>query len=416
MDNLPKLIQETEELTNQFLIANKSLYLVGGIVRDLFLKSEITSEVDLDLTTDALPEEIKQIVAPIATNLWLPGEKFGTIGIHYNDRIYEITTHRAESYDPDSRKPEVTYSTNIEEDLSRRDFTINAMAISLPEGTLIDPFNGESDLLEGLLRTPLTPEESFSDDPLRMLRAARFTAAYNLTPAPELVSAIPALIDRFDIVSAERVIGELDKLLQAPNPDRGLHLLHETGLLKAFLPEVAPQRFQYLLNLPIDPSTRLAALLAEIQSDECVKRLRNLRYSKERISTIQQVIAGANGILDDPSSESDYRRWYHQVGDKRAVSYLIALTLSDNVEDIWERMEETRIRLGDDLNDFSLPISGNEIIQLLEVEEGRIIGEALQHLQKLRFDNGPFSSEDAQEILQDWWNTRSSKPEEKNRN
>jgi len=259
-------------------------------------------------------------------------------------------------------------------------------------------------------------EESFSDDPLRMLRAARFTAAHNLTPAPELVSAIHALIDRFNIVSAERIIGELDKLLQAPNPDRGLHLLHETGLLKAFLPEVAPQRFQYLLNLPIDPSTRLAALLAEIQSDECVKRLRNLRYSKERISTIQQVIAGANGILDDPSSESDYRRWYHQVGDKRAVSYLIALTLSDNVEDIWERMEETRIRLGDDLNDFSLPISGNEIIQLLEVEEGRIIGEALQHLQKLRFDNGPFSSEDAQEILQDWWNTRSSKPEEKNRN
>jgi poly(A) polymerase len=416
MDNLPKLIQETEELTNQFLTANKSLYLVGGVVRDLFLKSEITSEVDLDLTTDALPEEIKQIVAPIATNLWLPGEKFGTIGIRYNGRIYEITTHRAESYDPDSRKPEVTYSTNIEEDLSRRDFTINAMAISLPEGTLIDPFNGESDLLEGLLRTPLTPEESFSDDPLRMLRAARFTAAYNLTPAPELVSAIPALIDRFDIVSAERIIGELDKLLQAPNPDRGLHLLHETGLLKAFLPEVAPQRFQYLLNLPIDPSTRLAALLAETQSDECVKRLRNLRYSKERISTIQQVIAGANGILDDPSSESDYRRWYHQVGDKRAVSYLIALTLSDNVEDIWGRMEETRIRLGDDLNDFSLPISGNEIIQLLEVEEGRIIGEALQHLQKLRFDNGPFSSEDAQEILQDWWNTRSSKPEEKNRN
>ena len=182
MDNLPKLIQETEELTNQFLTANKSLYLVGGIVRDLFLKSEMTSEVDLDLTTDALPEEIKQIVSPIAKNLWLPGEKFGTIGIHHNDRTYEITTHRAESYDSNSRKPEVTYSTNIEEDLSRRDFTINAMAISLPQGTLMDPFNGKNDLSEGILRTPLTPEESFSDDPLRMLRAARFTAVYNLNP------------------------------------------------------------------------------------------------------------------------------------------------------------------------------------------------------------------------------------------
>ena len=226
MDNLPKLIQETEHLTNQFLAANKSLYLVGGIVRDLCLKSEITSEADLDLTTDALPEEIKQIVAPIATNLWLPGEKFGTIGIHHNNRTYEITTHRSESYDSNSRKPEVAYSIDINEDLSRRDFTINAMAISLPEGTLIDPFNGQKDLREGLLRTPLTPEESFSDDPLRMLRAARFTAAYNLTPDPELVDAIHALIGRFNIVSAERIIGELDKLLLAHNPQRGLDLLH----------------------------------------------------------------------------------------------------------------------------------------------------------------------------------------------
>ena len=414
MDNLPKLIQETEELTNQFLTANKSLYLVGGVVRDLFLKSEMTSEVDLDLTTDALPEEIKQIVSPIAKNLWLTGEKFGTIGIHHNDRTYEITTHRAESYDPNSRKPEVTYSTNIEEDLSRRDFTINAMAISLPQGTLIDPFNGKNDLSERLLRTPLTPEESFSDDPLRMLRAARFTAVFNLNPVPELISAIHSLIDRFPIVSAERIIGELDKLLKAENPDRGLYLLHDTGLLKAFVPEVAPQRFQYLSSLPLDPNIRVAALLAEIQPDKCVKRLRQLRYSKERISSIQQVIAGANGILNDPSSDSDYRRWYHQISDKREESYLIALTLSENVEHIWEKMEITRQRLGNDLDDFSLPVTGNEIIELLDVEEGRIIGEALQYLQRLRFDNGPFSSEDAREILQDWWNIRSNKPEETN--
>ena len=414
MDNLPKLIQETEELTNQFLTANKSLYLVGGVVRDLFLKSEITSEVDLDLTTDALPEEIKQIVSPIATNLWLPGEKLGTIGIHHNDRTYEITTHRAESYDSNSRKPEVTYSTNIEEDLSRRDFTINAMAISLPQGTLMDPFNGKNDLSEGILRTPLTPEESFSDDPLRMLRAARFTAVYNLNPVPELISAIHSLIDRFPIVSAERIIGELDKLLKAENPDRGLHLLHDTGLLKAFLPEVASHRFQYLSSLPLDPNIRVAALLAETQPDKYVKRLRQLRYSNERISSIQQVIAGANGILNDPSSDSDYRRWYYQISDKRVESYLIALTLSENVEDIWEKMEITRQRLGNDLDDFSLPVTGNEIIELLDVEEGRIIGEAIQYLQRFRFDNGPFSSEDAREILQDWWNIRSNKPEETN--
>ncbi len=408
MDNLPNLIQETEHLTNQFLAANKSLYLVGGIVRDLCLKSEITSEVDLDLTTDALPEEIKQIVAPIATNLWLPGEKFGTIGIHYNNRTYEITTHRSESYDADSRKPEVAYSMDINEDLSRRDFTINAMAISLPEGTLIDPFNGQKDLGEGLLRTPLTPEESFSDDPLRMLRAARFTAAYNLTPDPELVSAIHALIGRFNIVSAERIIGELDKLLLAHNPQRGLDLLHDTGLLNVFLPEVTPERFTCISNLPLDSTIRAAGLLSETESTISMKRLRELRYSKERISTIQQVLAGAQRILEDPSGDSDYRRWYHMVGEARDASYQIAKTLSDNTEDIWAKMEETRIRLGNELDNFSLPITGNEIIELLEVEEGKIIGEALQYLQDLRFDQGPFSNSDARNLLQDWWTTKTN--------
>ena len=408
MDNLPNLIQETEHLTNQFLTANKSLYLVGGIVRDLCLKSEITSEMDLDLTTDALPEEIKQIVAPIATNLWLPGEKFGTIGIHYNNRTYEITTHRSESYDTHSRKPEVAYSMDINEDLSRRDFTINAMAISLPEGTLIDPFNGQKDLREGLLCTPLTPEESFSDDPLRMLRAARFTAAYNLTPDPELVNAIHTLIGRFHIVSAERIIGELDKLLLAHNPQRGLDLLHDTGLLNVFLPEVTPERFTLISNLPLDSTIRAAGLLAETKSTTTMKRLRELRYSKERISTIQQVISGAQRILEDPSSNSDYRRWYQKVGEARDASYEIAKTLSDNAEHIWAKMEETRIRLGNELNDFSLPITGHEIIEILEVEEGEIIGEALQYLQNLRFDQGPFSNSDARNILQDWWTTRTN--------
>ncbi len=408
MDNLPKLIQETEHLTNQFLAANKSLYLVGGVVRDLCLKSEITSEADLDLTTDALPEEIKQIVAPIATNLWLPGEKFGTIGIHHNNRTYEITTHRSESYDSNSRKPEVAYSMDINEDLSRRDFTINAMAISLPEGTLIDPFNGQKDLGEGLLRTPLTPEESFSDDPLRMLRAARFTAAYNLTPDPQLISAIHVLIDRFGIVSAERIVGELDKLLLVNNPQPGLNLLHETGLLNGFLPEVAPERFTYLSNLPFDSTIRVAGLLAETKSTTSMERLRELRYSKERISTIQQVIDGAKRILEDPSSDSDYRRWYHMVGEARDASYLIALTLKESVQDIWLKMEETRIRLGSELDNFSLPITGHEIIELLEVEEGKVIGEAIQYLQNLRFDQGPFSNSDARNILQDWWIIRKS--------
>ena len=403
MDNLPQLLQETEKLTKQFLTANKSLYLVGGIVRDLLLNGDTTTNVDLDLTTDALPDEIKRIVAPIATNLWLPGEKFGTIGIHYNDRTYEITTHRAESYDPTSRKPEVTYSTDINEDLSRRDFTINAMAVSLPEGTLIDPFNGQDDLTEGLLRTPLTPEESFSDDPLRMLRAARFIAAYNLTPDSELVSAIHALLDRFNIVSAERIIGELDKLLQAQDPERGLHLLHDTGLLNVFLPEVTPERFQYLPNLPLDPTIRTAALLANTQPNKLVERLRKLRYSKQRISIIGNVIAGATSILSSPSSDADYRRWYHQIGDYREQSNMIAQTLSEEAQSIWEKMEETRTRLGEELHDFTLPLSGEEIMELLQIEQGRWVGEALRYLQEQRFDIGPFTDSEARVMLQEWW-------------
>ncbi len=406
MNNLPNLIQETKYLTNQFLAAGRSLYLVGGIVRDLFLESDVSAEVDIDLTTDALPEEIKKIVEPVANNLWLSGEKFGTIGIRIDNRTYEITTHRAESYDPKSRKPEVTYSTYINEDLSRRDFTVNAMAISLPEGTLVDPFNGQDDLMEGLLRTPLTPEESFSDDPLRMLRAARFIAAYDLTPDLELITAIHSLVDRFSIVSAERIVGEVDKLLQSQNPEQGLYLLYDTGLLELFLPEITPDRFQYLQNFRLDPTIRIAVLLAKIDSDECENRLRELRYSKERTSLIIKMINGGKEILKDPSSDSDYRRWYYKVGDNREECYQVALTLSESIEGIWEKMEETRIRLENELDDFSLPITGNEIIEILKIEEGKIVGEAIQYLQKLRFDRGPFTNSDAIKLLRDWWTAR----------
>ena len=403
MTNLTYLLQETEQITNIFVNSKKSLYLVGGIVRDLLLGKDVTSNIDIDLTTDALPEEIKDIVAPLAENLWLSGEKFGTIGIHLNGRTYEITTHRAESYNLDSRKPQVTYSTNINEDLSRRDFTVNAMAISLPDGTLIDPFQGEHDLAQGLLRTPLTPQESFSDDPLRMLRAARFIASYKLTPDPELINTMADLVDRFSIVSAERILGEIDKLLQAKDPEEGLQLLHDTGLLRLFLPEVTPERFQYIVDIPADPTLRIAALLAKTPRHDYDKRLRALRFSKERIVIIRQIIEGASHILDSPVGDSDYRRWYFQSGENREESYQIALTLSENVPKIWEKMEETRLRLGEELNDFVLPVSGDEIMELLQIKEGQMVGVALKYLQDQRFDKGPFTDSDAREMLLEWW-------------
>jgi len=406
MINLPHILQETELLTQQFIHAKKSLYLVGGIVRDLLLERDTTDSVDIDLTTNALPEEIKEIVAPIADNLWLSGEKFGTIGIHINERVYEITTHRAESYDSNSRKPDVVYSADISEDLSRRDFTINAMAISLPAGQLIDPFGGQKDLEQGVLRTPLTPAVSFSDDPLRMLRAARFIANYKLDPDPDLVTAISILGSRFNIVSAERILGELDKLLQAPSPARGLQLLYDTGLLHIFLPEVSPNRFVHMEKLPVNPTLRIAALLAQTSDVEIERRLRALRYPKQRISVIQRITNGVNSILTDPSAEPDYRRWYYQIGECREESYLIAQTLGDKAVSIWQSMETTRVHLGDELDDFSLPLNGDEIMELLGIEQGQIVGEAVRYLEEHRFDNGPFSKVEAHTLLDVWWAAR----------
>ena len=210
MDMIPArfapILQEMEPLAARFREAGHRLFLVGGTVRDLLVGSADAntdfSTIDFDATTTATPEDIKRIVSPIADALWTQGERFGTIGLKIGDRTYEITTHRAEAYSPDSRKPEVQFATDIDVDLSRRDFTINAMALEITSATptLVDPFGGAADLMTGVLRTPLSPEESFSDDPLRMLRAARFISQLDVTPEPALVEAVIAMADRLTIV------------------------------------------------------------------------------------------------------------------------------------------------------------------------------------------------------------------------
>ena len=184
-------------------------------------------------------------MADWADAVWTQGERFGTIGVKRGERSFEITTHRAEAYQPDSRKPAVVYSDAIEADLSRRDFTVNAMALTLPDPELVDPFDGSSDLLvHRRLRTPLSPDESFTDDPLRMLRAARFIAGYGLTPEPELVDAVRRLRHRLEIVSAERIRDELDKLIVVDDPTAGLWFLYETGLFDEFMPEIPGLRLE----------------------------------------------------------------------------------------------------------------------------------------------------------------------------
>ena len=232
------LVSATEELSRRFAGAGRSLYLVGGSVRDALFPAGAEPGGDVDLTTDARPDETERLVRGWADDVWLQGARFGTVGARKGTQVYEITTHRAEVYVPESRKPEVSFGDNIDVDLSRRDFTINALALRLPDMELIDPFDGLGDLAAGRLRTPLDPEVSFGDDPLRMLRAARFAARFSLEPDAALTTAIERMHGRLSIVSAERIRDELDKMVMVDVPSQALSFVVRTGLAADFLPEL----------------------------------------------------------------------------------------------------------------------------------------------------------------------------------
>lgn len=249
------VLRELAPLTERFRAAGHRLYLVGGTVRDLLVDSG-REDFDLDLTTDARPDQIKACLEGWADAIWSQGEKFGTIGAHKTNpetgerRPYEITTFRAEAYTDDSRKPHVVFADEIDVDLSRRDFTVNAMALELTGDdaagpVLVDPFDGAVDLATRTLRTPMGPDVSFSDDPLRMLRAARFIARYQLKPSDELVAAVEDMAERLEIVSAERIRDELDKLMVVDHPSAGLWFLIETGLADQFFPELPAMRLEH---------------------------------------------------------------------------------------------------------------------------------------------------------------------------
>ena len=259
-ERLRPVLEATQPIAERFHAAGKRIFLVGGPVRDGIAGRpgglEPGTDVDIDLTTDATPDEIEMLVSDVSDAMWNQGKRFGTIGLMRQGRRFEITTHRAEAYVPESRKPEVQFGRDIETDLSRRDFTVNAMALSLPDLELVDPFNGIADLAARRLRTPLEPEVSFSDDPLRMLRAARFLAGYGLTPDAELVIAVESMRSRLAIVSRERIRDELDKLLLLPSPAPGLWFLVNTGLAQEFLPELPA------LALEQDPIQRHKDVLA----------------------------------------------------------------------------------------------------------------------------------------------------------
>jgi len=450
-------------LAEPFDAAGHRLYLVGGIVRDLVAgreRGEVDGEApDIDLTTDATPATTKAIVGPLASAVWTQGERFGTIGAVIDGVTYEVTTHRAEAYDPDSRKPEVSFSTDIAADLSRRDFTVNAMALEVtgdrPE--LIDPFGGLADLAAGVLRTPLEPGESFSDDPLRMMRAARFIAGYGLAPVPELVDAVIAMADRLEIVSAERIRDELCKLVVVDDPSTGLWFLHDTGLCEHFLPELPAMRLEQdpihrhkdvlthtiavVAKAPPQLLVRLAALFHDIAKPKTRSigpngvtfhhhevvgarmtrdRMRALKFSKDHIDDVSQLVYLHLRLHTYQMgwSDSAVRRFVRDAGD--LLPELLALTRSDcttrnrrkaaaleaRIDELEARIDELREQ--EELAAIRPDLDGAAVMAHLGITPGPLVGEALAHLLEVRLDHGPLEHDAAVAELDRWWAARES--------
>lgn len=451
------VLDEVAPLGARFADAGHRLYLVGGIVRDLFAGRDVSGDVDLDFTTDATPTETKELLDGAATALWTQGERFGTIGAMIDGRKVEITTHRGEAYRPDSRKPDVTFSDDISDDLARRDFTVNAMAIRLPDPELIDPYDGMADLVAGRLRTPLSPEESFSDDPLRMMRAARFIAGYQLAPDEALVRAATDMAGRLAVVSAERIRDELDKLLVVDDPSAGLWFLVETGLADEFLPELGGMRLEqdpihhhkdvlaHTIAVVAKTSPRrllrLSALLHDIgkpatrafgengvsfHHHEVVgarmakARMKALRYSGDDIDRVRKLVflhlrfhGYGTGWTD-----SAVRRFVRDAGDE--LEDLIELTRCDvttrnrrKAERLARQMDELEARIAElaeaeELAKIRPDLDGDQIMAHLGIGPGRDVGEALAMLLEVRLDEGPLDPDDAYARLDAWWAARST--------
>ncbi|MCB9372361.1 MAG: CCA tRNA nucleotidyltransferase [Microthrixaceae bacterium] len=460
---LQPVLDDARPLAERFAAAGHRLYLVGGVVRDLLLGRSLGRDADIDLTTDARPDQTKALLAGWADAVWTQGERFGTIGARKDGRDFEITTHRAEAYRPDSRKPDVRFSDAVEADLSRRDFTVNAMALSLPEPELIDPFDGMVDLLvHRRLRTPLAPEESFTDDPLRMLRAARFLAGYGLEPEPGLVEAVRALAPRLEIVAPERLRLELDKLMVVDDPSAGLWFLVDTGLAQEFLPELPAMRLEQdpihhhkdVLAHTIavvaktgaldgrgrpNKRVRLAALLHDVgkpktrsfanggvsfHHHEVVgarmarERLTALRYPNDEIDDIVQLVYLHLRFHTYGMGWTDaaVRRFVRDAGD--LLPELIELTRCDcttrnrrKAERLSRRMDELEDRIAaleeqEALDAIRPDLDGTQVMARLGVGPGRVVGEALDHLLQLRLDEGPLGEDEAGRRLDEWWAAR----------
>jgi len=462
------VLAELSSLVERFAAGGHRLYLVGGTVRDL-LAGPDRSDFDLDLTTDPRPPQIKALVDGWSDAVWTQGERFGTIGAKRGDRVYEITTFRAEMYHDDSRKPDVTFADEIEADLSRRDFTVNAMAIELVPGTstpqLIDPFGGVTDLATKVLRTPMAPEISFGDDPLRTLRAARFIAGYDLKPTDELVSGVEQMAGRLSIVSAERVRDELDKLMVLDHPSAGLWFIVDTGLADVFLPELPGLRLEHdpihrhkdvlshtiavVDNVQRPPAggapfdfriTRLAALFHDVGKPRTRgyapgkgttfhhhdivgarmtrRRMAALRYSKSDIAAVEDLVALHLRFHTYRMgwSDSAVRRYVRDAGD--LLAELNVLTRCDcttrNVRkaaQLSKRMDELDVRIvelaaQEELAAVRPELDGKAVMTHLGVSPGPVVGRALDFLLEIRLDEGLIGEDAAYRRLDAWYATQ----------
>ena len=407
------LCAAVSSVADRFLVNRFQLYLVGGVVRDRLLGVDRTP--DLDLTTDAPPERIRELVDGVADTVWLQGERFGTVGIRLGDLTMEITTHRSEAYMGDSRKPVVRFSTDLYEDLARRDFTVNAMAVEVAERSLHDPHDGRGDLGRGILRTPLSPEESFSDDPLRMLRAARFVARYGLVPAEGLVGAARSLVGRMAIVSAERIRDEFFRLLEVEDPSPGVHLLAEIGLLDGLLPEVAAldvgernRALEVVATATDDPVLRLAVLAQS--AGGMASRLVDLRLSGTDVRRIAVLVDGADqiakGSADGSWSDEEVRRLAVAVGPSLDPVLDFVDLVGVETGDLVAVVE----RLGSvgEFDDLGPALDGDAVMVLLDLSAGPEVGEALSWLVDLRLREGRVAPDEAAARLVDWWSNRAA--------
>lgn len=417
-------LSATRPLADVFAAAGYQLYLVGGIIRDDRAGRSRPDSADYDLTTDARPDRIKELVSPLADAVWSLGERFGTIGCSLGGQDYEITTHRADTYEPDSRKPVVAFGDNVHDDLARRDFTINAMAVDLADERLVDPFDGAADLAAGVLRTPLDPAISFSDDPLRMARAARFLATLNLTPDPALVEAVVSMASRMRIVSVERVREELSKMMALTDPQPGFAFLSSTGLLAELLPAVAAAGLDHelvgrrvaLVNAAGSSGDRVAArwaaLLLDADADRRRSELQRLKPSSELEQSVRWLDDAASWLADGavPTDRPTLRRVAAAAPKGMTVEerleFVAALRSGADLTEAAATLTELRAT-EPDLDAPRPPLTGLEVAQQLGVEPGPVIGEAHAWLLAHRFEHGPLSASEAQALLDRWWSERS---------